>query len=697
MFDIQEELKKLPDKSGVYIMKDEKGNIIYIGKAVVLKNRVRQYFHASSNHTPKVLAMVAKISEFEYIVTDTELEALILECNLIKKFRPKFNILLKDDKTYPYIKVTMNEDYPRIFMTRRIEKNGAKYFGPYSNVFSVKETLNLIRKIFPIKSCKRELPRDIGKGRPCLNYHIKQCLGPCTGNVDKEEYRAVMQDICSFLDGKQDIIITKLEKKMQDAAERLDFEEAAALRDKLASLRSITEEQKVLSIAGVDQDVVGFASNKTDTCVQVFFVRGGKLLGREHFIIEGSGEGELGELASSFLKQFYASASLIPPEIVVATDFDDIEVIEEWLSSKRGGRVRIKVPKRGEKLHMVEMVSQNAEIELTRFTEKITGDESVQAGLMEMTELLGLPNIPERIEAYDISNTGSTEIVASMVVFEHGVPAKKEYRHFKVRSTGGQDDYASMQETLYRRLCHGLAEKEQIEQSVRGVGIQQEQLSKPEAGGRSEQPEDIIMMQTEDGQVEQPADAQTLQFKDCQTELSQDNQDELQLGLIEQQKDNEIVRKAVKPVKTGFSKLPDIILLDGGAGHVNAVSKVLDQLNVSIPLFGMVKDDKHRTRGLVVQDDVIDITKNLTVLRLVTAIQDEAHRFALEYNKKLRTKRYARSVLDDIDGIGQKRKKALLKHFGSVSNIKQAGVDDLSAVEGISVPIAERIYEFFHN
>lgn len=643
MFDIQEELKKLPDKSGVYIMKDEKGNIIYIGKAVVLKNRVRQYFHASANHTPKVLAMVAKVREFEYIVTDTELEALILECNLIKKYKPKFNILLKDDKTYPYIKVTMNEDYPRILMTRRVEKNGAKYFGPYSNVFAVKETLNLIRKIFPVKSCKRELPRDIGKGRPCLNYHIKQCLGPCTGNVDKEEYRAVMQDICSFLDGKQDIIISKLEKKMQAAAERLDFEEAASIRDKLASLRNITEEQKVLSVEGADQDVVGFASNKTDTCVQVFFIRNGKLLGREHFIIEGSGESELRELASSFLKQFYASASLIPPEIVVATDFDDIEVIEEWLSAKRGGRVHIRIPKRGEKLHMVEMVSQNAAIELTRFTEKMARDESVQEGLKKMTELLGLPDIPERIEAYDISNTGSSEIVASMVVFENGMPAKKEYRHFKIRSTGGQDDYASMQETVYRRLCHGLAEKEQIGN---------------ERDNRAEQSENCGTDQADEGQT---------------------------------------AEKAEKKAKTGFSKMPDIILLDGGAGHVSAVSKVLEQLDVHIPLFGMVKDDKHRTRGLVAGDNVIDITKDLTVLRFVTAIQDEAHRFAIEYNKKLRTKRYARSVLDDIEGVGLKRKKALLKHFGSVNNIKQAGVDDLLAVEGINRPVAERIYEFFHS
>lgn len=606
MFDIQEELKKLPDKSGVYIMKDEIGTIIYVGKARVLKNRVRQYFQTSAIHTPKVAAMVSRISEYEYIVTDTELEALILECNLIKKFKPKFNILLKDDKNYPYIKVTMNEDYPRMYMTRRVDKDGARYFGPYSNVFSVRETMNLIKKVFPIKSCKRELPRDIGKSRPCLNYHIKQCLGPCTGIVDGEEYRTVMRDICSFLEGRQDAIVLKLEKNMQEAAENLDFEKAASLRDKLSSLRHITQEQKVLSIAGTDQDIIGFAASKTDTCVQVFFIRGGKLLGREYFMIEGTGEGELQELASSFLKQFYSTAALVPPVIAIETDIDDREVIEDWLSSKRGGRVHVKVPRRGEKLHMVEMVSQNAQIELCRFNEKMAGGGPVQEGLRGMAKILGLPQVPNRLEAYDISNTGASEIVASMVVFEQGIPVKKEYRRFKIRSTDTQNDYASMQETLYRRFRHAEAD-------------------------------------------------------------------------------------------TKFLRLPDLIMLDGGLGHVNAVSQVLTELGVAIPVCGMVKDGKHRTRGLILPDNEIDLAKDLSVLRFVTSVQDEAHRFALEYNKKLRAKRYTKSILDEVEGIGPKRKKALLKHFGSVGRMRQVGIDDLMAVEGISKSTAEKLFDFFQN
>ena len=610
MFDLQEELKKLPDKPGVYLMKDESGTIIYVGKARVLKSRVRQYFQSGAAHTPKVAAMVAKISEFEYIVTDTELESLILECNLIKELRPKFNILLKDDKNYPYIKITMNEEYPRILMTRRVDKDGAKYFGPYSNVFSVRETMNLIKKIFPIKTCKRVLPRDIGKRRPCLNYHINQCLGLCMGNVDKDEYRAVMNDVCSFLDGKQDMVIGKLEQQMLEAAEELDFERAASLRNKLSSLRHITEEQKVLSLAGKDQDIVGFAASKTDTCVQVFFVRGGKLLGREFFIIEGTGEVELNELASSFLKQFYSTATMIPGEIVIAAEPEDLDVIEEWLSSQRGGRVHLRVPKRGEKMHLVEMVSENARIELDRFNARVSGGDSGQEGLRGMSELLGLKQAPERLEAYDISNTGTSEVVASMVVFEKGLPAKKEYRRFKINSADKQNDYAAMQEVLFRRFKHVEAEKSESDKK--------------------------------------------------------------------------------------FSRLPDLIMLDGGLGHVNAIGQVLSELEITIPHVGMVKDDKHRTRGLVLPGREIDLADNLLVLRFVTSIQDEAHRFALGYNKDLRAKRYNKSVLDEIEGVGPKRKKALIKHFGSISRIKQAGIDDLQAVEGISETVARKVYDFFN-
>ena len=640
MFDIYEELKKLPDKPGVYLMKDETGTIIYVGKARVLKNRVRQYFQASAAHTPKVSAMVSKIIEFEYIVTDTELEALILECNLIKDKKPRYNILLKDDKSYPYIKITMNEEYPRIFMTRRVIKDGARYFGPYSNVVSVRETINLIKKAFPIRTCKRSLPRDIGKSRPCLSYHIGQCLGPCSGSVDKEEYRGVVIDICSFLDGKQDAIISKLEKQMQEASDRLEFERAAALRNKLISLRHITQEQKVLSVAGMDQDIIGFSADKTDTCVQVFFVRGGKLLGREFFILEGTGEAELDETAPSFLKQFYGTANIIPSEIIIAVDFEDKELIENWLGSRKGGRVHVKVPRRGEKLHMVEMVSENARIELKRFRDKASLPDGVQEGLREMAGLLGLEKLPNRIEAYDISNTGSSEIVASMVVFEEGKAAKKEYRRFKIRSTEVQNDYASMQEVLYRRFKHAEAEK-QIEAS---------------------QVKEIELARTGDssGQVGEKKGAKASS-------------------------------------KSKFSKLPDLIMLDGGLGHVNAVRQVLGEIGVTISLCGMVKDDKHRTRGLVLPDREIDLTGNLNVLRYVTSIQDEAHWFALDYNKRLRAKRYSKSILDEVEGIGPKRKKALLKHFGSVSRIRQAQIDDLEAVEGISRSVAEGLYEFLRS
>lgn len=634
MFDIHEELKKLPDKPGVYIMKDENGTIIYVGKAVVLKNRVRQYFQASANHSPKVLAMVAKVSEFEYIVTDTELEALILECNLIKKHKPRFNILLKDDKNYPYIKITMNDEYPRILMTRRVDKDGAKYFGPYSSVFSVRETINLLKKIFPIKTCKRVLPRDTGKERPCLNYHIRQCMGPCIGNVDRDEYRSMIKDICSFLDGKQEDVARNLEKQMYTAAEELDFERAASLRNKLTGLRHISEEQKVLSTSMADQDVIGLARDRTDTCIQVFFIRGGKVLGREHFIFEGIGEGETQELISSFIKQFYSGkGSGIPSEILLQENVDEVDIMENWLGIIRGGRVHIRVTQRGEKLHLVRMVSQNARIALQQFRERISVEgEALKEGLNGMADILGLKKPPHRIEAYDISNTGTSEIVASMVVFEDGLPLKKEYRRFRVKTIDSQNDYASMQEVIYRRFKH--AEKEQ------GTRIH----------GDGSHVYDI-----------------------------HEN------------------RPRVYEAAPKFSNMPDLILLDGGLGHVNAIRQVLQDLNIGTPAYGMVKDDKHRTRGLVMPGREADIRKNLPVLRMVTAIQDEAHRFAVEYNRKLREKRYSVSILDEIEGIGPKRKKALLKHFGSISRIRQAETDDLMGVEGVSRPAAEKIREFFRN
>ncbi|MDP4093887.1 MAG: excinuclease ABC subunit UvrC [Bacillota bacterium] len=616
MFDIQDELKKLPDKPGVYIMKDENADIIYVGKAVVLKNRVRQYFQMSSNHTEKVRAMVSRIKEFEYIVTNSELEALILECNLIKKYKPKYNILLKDDKNYPYIKVTLNEEYPRILMTRRVEKDGAKYFGPYSNYTAVKETIEHIKKTFPLKTCNKVLPRDIGKERPCLNYHIFQCMAPCQGDINKEVYRSVMKDICLFLGGHQEEVISKLEQQMKTAAENMEFEKAASIRNKINNLKHIAEKQKVLSADMEDQDVISLVKGKTDACIQIFFIRGGKLIGREHFIFAGEVDTPNNELEASFVKQFYGSADFIPEEIIMQDEIEDSDVVENWLSEKRSKRVHIRVPKKGEKRKLVEMVSENAMISLRQFEDNALVEGAVtREGLSGFASVLGLENEPERIEAYDISNTGSSEIVASMVVFEDGKPAKKEYRKFKIKTIDLQDDYASMREVISRRFRH--AQKE---------------------------------------------------------EAAQPGSD-----------------------KAKFSKLPDIILLDGGIGHVNAVRPVIEELNIKIPLFGMVKDENHRTRGLVSDNKEITLSNNLPVLRFVTSIQDEAHRFAIEYNRKLREKRYTRSVLDDIEGIGPKKKKALLKHFGSVNRIKAAGVDDLEAVEGINKPLAEKICEFFRS
>lgn len=652
MFNIQEELKKLPDKPGVYLMKDANGEVIYVGKAVSLKNRVKQYFQSQAGQSPKVQVMVQRIAEFEYIVTDSELEAFILECNLIKKYKPRFNVLLKDDKTYPYIKVTMNEEYPRILMTRRVEKDGAKYFGPYASAAAVRETIDLIKRIFPVKTCKKILPRDIGKGRPCLNYFIYRCLGPCQGDVDKEQYRSAMKDICSFLGGKQEEILKKLEKEMNEAAEAMDFEKAARLRDKINSIRLVSEKQKVLSTAMEDQDVIAFAREQTDACVQVFFIRGGKLIGREHFIFEGIDFAEDGELLGSFVKQFYNNAEFIPGEIILQEDIEEKESIEKWLGEKRSARVRVTVPRRGEKRQLVEMVSRNALIALRHFRERLLTEGSASGEALEkLAEMLGLEDAPHRIEAYDISNTGSTEVVASMVVFEGGKPAKKQYRRFRMKTVDIQDDYASMQETVYRRL--------------KRAGAGQE---------RHAEEQDEVQEVQDEVQVEE------------RVEVKHKGQYE---GQYEGQTDGQ--------ADDSFSRLPDLVLVDGGLGHVNAVRKVVEEFGLDIPVYGMVKDDRHRTRGLVGPGGEMDLSRDLVVLRLVTAIQDEAHRFALEYNKKLRKKRITVSVLDQIEGIGAKRKKALIKHFGSVSRIKEAGVDDLAAVEGISRSMAEKIYAYFHD
>ncbi len=614
MFDLHEELKKLPDKPGVYIMKDVDGIVIYVGKAVVLKNRVRQYFQNSSKHPLKVQAMVAKISEFEYIVTDSEVEALMLECNLIKKYKPKYNILLKDDKHYPYIKVTMNEQYPRILKTRRVISDGAKYFGPYSSGFAVNDTIDTLKKLFPTKTCKKNLPKDIGKSRPCLNYQMKQCLAPCQGEVNRDEYRDMMKRICSFLGGHYEEILNDLRAQMEKAAQQLEFEKAAQLRNKISSIYQLSETQKVLSTDLQDRDIIGYAYDATDLCIQVFFIRNGRVVGREHFVFEGEGNGDIGYSLSTFIKQFYNNVQYVPAEIILGQEIEDREIISQWLTGKRGLKVKLRVPIRGELVKLLNMVVQNAEISLKLYRDRLKRDDTAnEDAIKQLMQVLGLEKAPRRIEAFDISNTGASEIVASMVVFEDGKPARHEYRKFKIRSIDQQNDYASMQETIFRRLSHAIKEKE-------------ENASNPK-----------------------------------------------------------------------FSNLPDLILVDGGIAHVNAATQVADELGFNLVIAGMAKDNRHRTKSLVYKGIEYDLSSNIPLLRLITGIQDETHRVAVEYNRKLRAKRYTHSELDEIDGIGESRKKALLKHFKSITAVRKADIKELQEVEGINDKIATKIYNYFRR
>ena len=599
MFNIKEELKKLPDRPGVYIMRDESNEIIYIGKAINLKNRVRQYFQSSKNHSPKVRAMVSRIDHFEYIITDSELEALILECNLIKKHRPRYNILLKDDKHYPYIKVTMNEDFPRILFVRRMDKDGAKYFGPYSSTGYVNDTIEIIKKIFPIRSCRKVFPRDIGKERPCLNFHIGQCLAPCQGSVNKNEYKSMMKDVCLFLGGKHQELVVKLEDEMKISSESLDFERAAELRDKINSIKHISEKQKIISTVMGDQDVIAFASGKGDTIVQVFFIRGGKLLGRENFTLDGVEETSRSKILCEFIKQFYSHTDFVPKEILLQEEVDEINIIETWLSTKRGSKVQLRVPRKGEKHELVDMVYKNALQELESLEGKIK-DKNI--GLEELSLALGTDRIPNRIEAYDISNIQGSLSVGAMIVFTNGRPDKSQYRKFKIKSVEGPNDYQSMQEVLFRRFT---------------------------------------------------------------------NKNENFLGK------------------------PDLLCIDGGKGHVNSAQEVLQSLNYDIPVCGMVKDAKHKTRGLIYKDKEINIKDKPKLLTLITNIQDEVHRFAITYHKSLREKQLKKSILDEVEGIGPKRKMILLKHFKSIDNIRKASIDEISKVEGFNRQIAEKVYNFF--
>ena len=612
MFDIQEELKKLPGKPGVYLMHDEKDEIIYVGKTISLKNRVRQYFQTSRSKGVKIDQMVTHITRFEYIVTDSELEALVLECNLIKEYRPKYNTMLMDDKTYPFIKVTVDEPFPRIMMARRMAKDKAKYFGPYTSAGAVKDTIELIRKIYKVRSCNRRLPRDTGKERPCLNYHIHQCDAPCQGYVSQEDYRRSIDEVLRFLNGNFDSILKELEQKMMRASENMEFEKAIEYRELLGSVKKISQKQKITDTAGNDRDIMAMAADQSDAVVQVFFIRGGRLIGRDHFYLKIM-EGELpGEILSSFIKQFYAGTPYIPSELMLPQEIEDMEVLEEWLSQKRGHKVQIKVPKKGTKEKLVELAARNAQLVLQTDRERLKREEGRTIGAVkEIAKLLGLENIV-RMEAYDISNISGFASVGSMVVYEKGRPKKNDYRKFKIKSVQGPDDYASMEEVLTRRFRHGLEEKKEGRE-----------------GG-------------------------------------------------------------------SFTAFPDLILMDGGKGQVNIALQVLNNLHLTIPVCGMVKDDNHRTRGLYFDNKEIPIDRNSEGFKLITRIQDEAHRFAIEFHRKLRSKEQVHSVLDDIPGVGPARRKDLMKHFASLDEIRAATVEDLKRLPSMNEKSAEEVYQFFH-
>ena len=611
-FDIQEELKKLPGRPGVYIMHDEKDNIIYVGKAVSLKNRVRQYFQSSRNKGVKIEQMVTHIRRFEYIVTDSELEALVLECNLIKEHRPKYNTMLMDDKTYPFIKVTTNEAFPRVILSRRLLKDKAKYFGPFTSAQAVRDTIDLIHKLYHVRSCNRNLPRDTGKERPCLNYHIKQCDAPCQGYISQEEYGKSINEVIRFLNGNYDSILGELEKKMNAASEALEFERAIEYRELLNSVKKVAQKQKITDSSGEDRDVLAVASGEEDAVVQVFFIRGGRLIGRDHFYLRISKGESRGSILDSFIKQYYAGTPYIPGELMLQEDVEDRELLEAWLTSKRGQKVTLRIPKKGSKEKLVELAAENARLVLTKDKERLKREEGRTIGAVkEIAALLEIDGIT-RMEAYDISNTNGFESVGSMVVYEHGRPKRNDYRKFKIKGIKGADDYGSMREVLARRFTHGLRER----------------------------------------------------------------QENKELGK--------------------FTAFPDLILMDGGKGQVNVALQVLDELHLDIPVCGMVKDDYHRTRGLYYHNEEIPIDKSSEAFRLITRIQDEAHRFAIEYHRQLRSKGQVHSILDDIDGIGPARRKALMRHYLSLDAIRAASVEELAKIPSMNEKAAESVYNFFH-
>ncbi len=619
MFDIQDELKKLPDLPGVYIMHDQSDAIIYIGKAVSLRKRVRQYFQPSHNEGIKKKQMVEHIARFEYIITDSELEALVLECNLIKEHCPKYNTMLRDDKTYPYIRVTLGEDYPRVLFARQMKKDKSRYFGPYTSAGAVKDTIDLINKIYRIRTCNRNLPRDIGLERPCLNYHIHQCDGPCQGYISKEEYGQKIEAVLEFLGGNFGPVLRDLETKMNQASAEMEFEKAIEYRELLNSVKQIAQKQKITNADDEDKDIIALAADDVDAVVQVFFIRQGKLIGRDHFHVRVGTDETKSDILATFIKQFYSGTPFLPKEIILQEFIEEEEVLEAWLSNKRGNKVAIHTPQKGMKNKLVDLAARNAQMILSQDKEKIKREEGRTIGAVKEIEgLLGLKDL-NRMEAFDISNTNGFETVASMVVYEKGKPKRSDYRKFKLRTITGPDDYASMHEVLTRRFLHGMEEQSKLKEK----------------------------------------------------ELSEEY--------------------------GSFNRFPDVIMMDGGKGQVNVCLQVLEELQLDIPVCGMVKDDNHRTRGLYYNNVEIPIDRHSEGFKLITRIQDEAHRFAIEYHRSLRSKAQVKSVLDDIAGIGPARRKVLMRRFQSLENIRNATVEELAAADGMNQMAAEAVYLFFHN
>ena len=619
LFNIEEELKKLPASPGVYIMHDKHDEIIYVGKAISLKNRVRQYFQSSRNKTAKIEKMVSRIARFEYIITDSELEALVLECNLIKEYRPKYNTMLKDDKAYPYIKVTVEEPFPRILFSRTMKKDKSRYFGPYTSAGAVKDTIDLIHKLWKIRTCSRNLPKDMGKERPCLNYHIKQCSAPCQGFISEADYRTSVEQAVEFLNGHYGPVLSMLKQKMMDASEEMDFEKAIEYRELLNSVKQVAQKQKITSQSMEDRDIIAMARDDEDAVVQVFFVRDGKLIGREHFHVSASTAEEDGQILGSFIKQFYAGTPFIPREIWTQQEFDEMELVGQWLTKRRGQGVKFVIPKKGQKERLVELAAKNALLVLSQDKEKIKREELRTIGAMnQIGEWLGLSGV-RRIEAFDISNISGFESVGSMVVYEDGRPKRNDYRKFRIKTVQGPNDYASMEEVLTRRFEHGLEEKKEYSGETEGN----------------------------------------------------------RLG--------------------SFTRFPDLIMMDGGRGQVNVALKVLREQGLDIAVCGMVKDDRHRTRGLYFQNVEIPIDRHSEGFKLITRIQDEAHRFAIEYHRSLRSKSQVHSVLDDIEGIGPARRKALMRRFKTPEAVRDASFEELAETEGMNRRAAENVYAFFHG